>query len=49
MYSGEQNRIEVEAFRHFKEEKVKTYIETDTITIMIISPSSAKTVGRRSR
>lgn len=38
MYSGEQNDIEVEAFRHFKEENVETYIETDTITIMVTSP-----------
>lgn len=27
MYSGEQKHIKEEAFRHFKEQNVKTYIE----------------------
>lgn len=27
MYSGEQNHIKEEAFRHFKEQNTKTYIE----------------------
>lgn len=39
MYSGTQNHIKVEAFRHFKEEHAKTFIETEIIVVVVTSPS----------